>query len=83
MVHEKENNNQNKRKDDFNLFEELDSAYRKDILGEKEYPGENIATIKTTFEAVVVFVVVLLCLAICLVLNLAIMIFITQITGLD
>lgn len=78
MIYEKENNNQINRKDDFNLFEELDAAYRKDFLGEREYIG-NTFTIKTTFEAVVV----LLCLIVYLVLDLVIMIFIMQITGLN
>lgn len=67
------------RKDDFNLFEELDAAYRKDFLGERECTGKGKFNIKTTFE----LYMVILGLIVYLALDLAIMIFIMQITGLD
>jgi hypothetical protein len=70
-----------KHKDDFNLFEELDAAYREDFLGERKGSGttEGKFAIKSTFEAVMVIVGLLIYLA----LDLMIMIFIMQVTGLD
>ena len=70
-----------KPKDDFNLFEELDAAYREDFLGERKGGGtrENTFTIKSTFEAVLVMIGLLIYLA----LDVMIMIFIMQVTGLD
>lgn len=72
--------NRIKSKDDFDLFEELDSAYREDFLGERKGgTGENTFTIKSTFEAVLVMIGLLIYLAI----DVMIMIFIMQVTGLD
>ena len=70
-----------KHKDDFNLFEELDAAYREDFLGERKGSGttEGKFAIKSTFEAVMVIVGLLIYLA----LDVMIMIFIMQVTGLD
>lgn len=71
-----------KPKNDFNLFEELDAAYREDFLGERKSDsctGENTFTIKSTFEAVLVMIGLLIYLA----LDVMIMIFIMQVTGLD
>ena len=47
-----------KPKDDFDLFAELDAAYREDFLGERkgDGTGENTFTIKSTFEAVLVMI---------------------------
>lgn len=73
---------QNKPKDDFNLFEELDAAYREDFLGERKGgcdTGQGKFTIKSTFEAVLVMIGLLIYLA----LDVMIMIFIMQVTGLD
>lgn len=68
-------------KDDFNLFEELNAAYREDFLGERKGcgTGENTFTIKYTFEAVLVIIGLLIYLA----LDVMIMIFIMQVIGLD
>lgn len=74
--------NRIKPKDDFDLFEELDAAYREDFLGERKGgggTGENTFTIKSTFEAVLVMIGLLIYLAI----DVMIMIFIMQVTGLD
>lgn len=70
-----------KPKDDFNLFEELDAAYREDFLGERKdnTTGEGKFKIKSTFEAVLVMIGLLIYLA----LDVMIMIFIMQVTGLD
>ena len=70
-----------KPKDDFDLFEELDAAYREDFLGERKGSGigENTFTIKSTFEADLVMIGLLIYLAI----DVMIMIFIMQVTGLD
>lgn len=69
-----------KPKDDFDLFAELDAAYREDFLGErKDGTGENTFTIKSTFEVVLVMIGLLIYLAI----DVMIMIFIMQVTGLD
>lgn len=69
-----------KPKDDFDLFAELDAAYREDFLGERKGgTGENTFTIKSTFEAVLVMIGLLIYLAI----DVMIMIFIMQVTGLD
>lgn len=72
-----------KPKDDFNLFEELDAAYREDFLGERKGggcgTGQGKFTIKSTFEAVLVMIG----LSIYLALDVMIMIFIMQVTGLD
>lgn len=71
-----------KPKDDFNLFEELDAAYREDFLGERKGgcdTGEGKFRIKSTFEAVLVMIGLLIYLA----LDVMIMIFIMQVTGLD
>ena len=72
--------NRIKQKDDFDLFAELDAAYREDFLGERKGgTGENTFTIKSTFEAVLVMIGLLIYLAI----DVMIMIFIMQVTGLD
>lgn len=73
--------NKIKPKDDFNLFEELDTAYREDFLGERKGcgTGENTFTIRSTFEAVLVIIGLLIYLAI----DVMIMIFIMQVTSLD
>lgn len=73
--------NRIKLKDDFDLFEELDAAYREDFLGERKGGGigKNTFTIKSTFEAVLVMIGLLIYLAI----DVMIMIFIMQVTGLD
>ena len=71
-----------KPKNDFNLFEELDAAYREDFLGERKGgcdTGQGKFTIKSTFEAVLVMIGLLIYLA----LDVMIMIFIMQVTGLD
>lgn len=70
-----------KPRDDFDLFEELDAAYREDFLGERKGDDtvENTFTIKSTFEAVLVMIGLLIYLAI----DVMIMIFIMQVTGLD
>ena len=72
-----------KPKDNFNLFEELDAAYREDFLGERKGcgcgTGQGKFTIKSTFEAVLVMIGLLIYLA----LDVMIMIFIMQVTGLD
>ena len=72
-----------KPKDDFNLFEELDAAYREDFLGERKGGGcgtvQGEFKIKSTFEAVMVMMGLLIYLA----LDVMIMIFIMQVTGLD
>ena len=72
-----------KPKDNFNLFEELDAAYREDFLGERKGSGcgtgQGKFTIKSTFEAVLVMIGLLIYLA----LDVMIMIFIMQVTGLD
>ena len=71
-----------KPKNDFNLFEELDAAYREDFLGERKGgcdTGQGKFTIKSTFEAVLVMIGLLIYLA----LDIMIMIFIMQVTGLD
>ena len=71
---------QNKPKDDFDLFEELDAAYREDFLGERKgnTTGEGKFRIKSTFELVLVTLGLLVYLAI----DIMIMIFIMQVTGL-
>ena len=69
-------------KDNFDLFEELDAAYREDFLGERKCScgtGQGKFTIKSTFEAVLVMIGLLIYLA----LDVMIMIFIMQVTGLD
>lgn len=69
-------------KDNFDLFEELDDAYREDFLGERKGgcdTGQGKFTIKSTFEAVLVMIGLLIYLA----LDVMIMIFIMQVTGLD
>lgn len=72
--------NRIKPNDDFDLFAELDAAYREDFLGERKGgTGENTFTIKSTFEAVLVMIGLLIYLAI----DVMIMIFIMQVTGLD
>ena len=71
-----------KPKDDFDLFEELDAAYREDFLGERKGgcgTGQGEFKIKSTFEAVMVMIGLLIYLA----LDVMIMIFIMQVTGLD
>ena len=70
-----------KPKDDFNLFEELDAAYREDFLGERKgnTTGEGKFRIKSTFKLVLVTLGLLIYLAI----DVMIMIFIMQVTGLD
>ena len=73
--------NRIKPKGDFDLFAELDAAYREDFLGERKGggTGENTFTIKSTFEAVLVMIGLLIYLA----LDVMIMIFIMRVTGLD
>ena len=69
-------------KNNFDLFEELDAAYREDFLGERKGgcdTGQGKFTIKSTFEAVLVMIGLLIYLA----LDVMIMIFIMQVTGLD
>ena len=71
-----------KPKDNFDLFAELDAAYREDFLGERKGgcdTGQGKFTIKSTFEAVLVMIGLLIYLA----LDVMIMIFIMQVTGLD
>lgn len=70
-----------KPKDDFDLFEELDAAYREDFLGERKgnTTGEGKFRIKSTFKLVLVTLGLLIYLAI----DVMIIIFIMQVTGLD
>lgn len=71
--------NRPRQKDDFDLFAELDAAYREDFLGERKCTGENTFTIRSTLELYMVILGLLIYLA----LDVMIMIFIMQITGLD